>query len=165
MCESTKQRNSLGKLLCWQLIDAASLPLLKFSVMACEWLFVLFLFFSVCRSLSLSLSLSLLSQINGFILIINECTCISAFMGLPINFVLCFFLQRNGTIADFVSFYTLPSTIMHTPTQAPESRLLFLQCQHCHSLGRPDAGRSHRGEKCMCDPLKEVGWLNHETPV
>lgn len=25
------------------------------------------------------------------------------------------FFQRNGTITDFVSFYTLPSTIMHHP--------------------------------------------------
>ena len=70
---------------------------------------------SVCLSDSLSLPFSLLSQINGFILIINECTCISTCMDLPINFFLCFSLQRNGTITDFVSFYTLPSTIMHHP--------------------------------------------------
>ena len=70
---------------------------------------------SVCLSVFLSLLFSLLSQINGFILIINECTCISACMDLPINFFRCFSLQRNGTITDFVSFYTLPSTIMHHP--------------------------------------------------
>ena len=83
--------------------------------MACEWLNVLCLSFSVHRSLSLSLTLALLSQINEFITIINECTCISDCMDLRINFFLCFSLQRNGTITDFVSFYTLPSTIMHHP--------------------------------------------------
>src|ERR1700733_12496141 len=28
---------------------------------------------------------------------------------------LCFCLQRDGQITDFLSFYTLPSTVMHHP--------------------------------------------------
>ena len=72
---------------------------------------------SVCLFLflSLSLSLSLSLQINGFILIINECTCISACMDLPINFVLCFFLQRNGTITDLSVSTPSPPPSCTTP--------------------------------------------------
>lgn len=42
------------------------------------------------------------------------------------------------------------------PTQAPEGCVLILQCQHGHTLGRPDAGRSDCGQKRKCYSICQV---------
>lgn len=75
----------------------------------------------------------------------------------PVNLIAMLFFSEEGYDHGLCEFLHPP--LHHhapPPTQAPEGCVLILQCQHGHTLGRPDAGRSDCGQKRKCYSICQV---------